>query len=180
CSAGSERRAGLVAGAVTVGSSLLFLLGALRIGVRAGSFELGALLAGDPVEAWAAACLVIGAIGKSAQVPLHFWLPRAMVAPTPVSAYLHAAALVAAGVFVLERVHGLLAPHALLVAALGAIGLASIAAGGAIALVADELKRILAGSTIAQYGYVLVLLSLGTDGALAGAPFFLVAHGLCK
>ena len=105
----------------------------------------------------AAALIAVAALAKSAQVPLHFWLPRAMEAPTPVSAYLHSAAMVAAGVLVLGRVHPLLARSEVVLDGLLVVGLVSIVVGGLLALAQDELKQILAHSTISQYGYVVVL-----------------------
>src|SRR5690606_20474252 len=117
------------------------------------------------------------ALAKSAQVPMHFWLPQAMVAPTPVSSYLHSAAMVAAGVFLLGRVHPLLDLSPGLQNVLMALGFASMAIGGVLALAQMEIKRLLAYSTIAQYGYVVVMLSLG---AVEGAAFYILAHALIK
>src|SRR5690606_8678417 len=179
----SARRAAMLALVVTMGSSLAFLAGALLVSMATGTTQLDALLRSErrgAVGTAALACLVFGSIAKSAQVPLHFWLPRAMVAPTPVSAYLHSAALVAAGVFVLMRLRPLLALEPAVIDALAWIGAASIAIGAAMALVADELKRILAYSTIAQLGHAMAMLGLGGDEGAAGAPFFLLAHGLPK
>jgi multicomponent Na+:H+ antiporter subunit A len=176
------QRAATTALIVTLGSSLLFLLAVLWISARAGTTQLAELRAieGGVVDTGVAACLVLGVLAKSAQVPLHFWLPRAMVAPTPVSAYLHSAALVAAGVFVLQRLRFLLQGAPEVLGALSWIGFLSIAVGGALALTADPLKRILAYSTIAQYGYALVLIAAGGSAGLAGGPLFLIAHGGAK
>lgn len=179
----AARRAASIALVVTVGSSLLFLLGLLLIGAETGTTflpELQGWLVQNNISSLAVACLIIGVLGKSAQIPLHFWLPRAMVAPTPVSAYLHSAALVAAGVFVLQRLRFILVAAPEVLEILYYIGFASIAIGGVLALVSDELKRVLAYSTIAQYGYVSVMLALGGKEGMAGAPFFIIAHGLCK
>src|SRR5699024_3314891 len=107
----------------------------------------------------AIACLAAGVLAKSAQVPLHFWLPRAMAAPTPVSAYLHSAALVAAGVFVLQRLHFLLEGAPWLLDGLFWLAFLSVGAGSLFALASDEFKRVLAWSTIAQYGYGLALIA---------------------
>jgi multicomponent Na+:H+ antiporter subunit A len=170
--------AALMALLVTAGSALLFLVGIFLLRAEAGSFDLGAVTrhVPGPRGTIGAALIAVAALAKSAQVPLHFWLPRAMVAPTPVSAYLHSAALVAAGVFLLGRFEPLL-----LAAGLGpplaAVGFASMAVGGALALVEDRMKRLLAYSTVAQYGYVTVLLGLG--GAVAAAVYVL-AHALAK
>ncbi len=168
---------------VTAGSSLLFLLGLVMIAAETGTTVLAELRGPDvaePIPDVALACLAAGVLAKSAQVPLHFWLPRAMAAPTPVSAYLHSAALVAAGVFVLQRLHFLLESAPWVLDALFWLAFASIGVGGFLALVSDPLKRVLAYSTIAQYGYGLALLAAGGKDGLVGAPFFIVAHGIAK
>jgi multicomponent Na+:H+ antiporter subunit A len=128
----------------------------------------------------AAALLAVGALAKSAQVPLHFWLPRAMAAPTPVSAYLHSAAMVAAGVLVIGRVHPLLARSQAVLDGLTAVGLASIFVGGALALAKDEFKQVLAHSTISQYGYVVTLYGIGGPAGAGAAAFYVIAHGIAK
>lgn len=175
------RRSATVALVVTAGSSLVFLVGVVLVALETDSTAIGTLgpefAKGSPV---AAACLAFGVLAKSAQVPLHFWLPRAMVAPTPVSAYLHSAALVAAGLFVLLRVHPILVGAPVVLSALALVGAVSILVGGALALVSDELKSILAYSTIAQYGYAVVMVGLGGDAGLLGAITFIMAHGICK
>src|SRR5690606_16110500 len=102
--------------------------------------ELVRLAEPGTTTAIAAALIAVAALAKSAQAPLHFWLPRAMEAPTPVSAYLHSAAMVAAGVLVLGRVHPLLATSDLLLDCLVAVGLSSIVVGSVLALAKDELK----------------------------------------
>lgn len=173
------RAAALLALLVTAGSSLLYLAGLLLIATRHGTTYLPDLLPTD-VSTLAAALIVAGVIAKSAQVPFHFWLPRAMVAPTPVSAYLHSAALVAAGVFVLQRLRPMLDGSAAVLTALLVIGFSSIFLGGVLALISDGMKRVLAYSTVAQYGYASVLIALGGADGNFGAPFFLVAHGICK
>ena len=174
-----SRAAAMLSLTVTGSTSLAFLVGALLLGVGWGSFDVGELAARvepGPRLTLGLACLAVGALGKSAQVPFHFWLPRAMAAPTPVSAYLHSAAMVASGVFLLQRFHPLFAREPAVLTALAAVGLVSMAVGSLFALAAWRLKRVLAWSTIAQYGYALVLGSLGG----AGAPLFVLAHGLCK
>ena len=176
-------RAAWVAFLVTAGSSLFFLLGSLLIAQETGSTALPQIrewLRQNELSRTALVLIVAGVIAKSAQVPLHFWLPRAMVAPTPVSAYLHSATMVAAGVFVLQRLRFAFAGSPEILDLIFAIGCVSIAVGGVLALVADRLKEILAYSTIAQYGFVLVVISAGGDKAMAGAPFIIVAHGVCK
>lgn len=174
-----SRNAALLALIVTAGSSLLYLVGILLIAARHETTFIPDLRDAE-ISTLAAALIVAGVIGKSAQVPLYFWLPRAMAAPTPVSAYLHSAALVAAGVFVLQRLRILLDGSPGVLAALLVIGFASIFLGGALALVSDSMKRVLAYSTIAQYGYASVLIALGGSYGDFGAPFFILAHGVCK
>ncbi len=166
---------------VTGGSALLFLIGLLLARAEQGTTVLAELEVPEGrLSALAAGCLIVGVLAKSAQMPLHVWLPRAMIAPTPVSAYLHSAALVAAGVFVLLRLRPLFGEFPGLLAPLVWIGFTSAILGGLLALCADRLKRILAYSTIAQYGHILVLIGLGGPHALVGAPLFIFAHGLCK
>jgi multicomponent Na+:H+ antiporter subunit A len=103
-----------------------------------------------------------------------------MAAPTPVSAYLHSAAMVAAGVFLLSRVHPLLALEPGLLDALLVVGLASMAVGGVLALGANGLKRLLAYSTISQYGYVVTMLGVGGKAGAAAACFYVLAHAIAK
>lgn len=167
---------------VTAGTSLPFLAGALLLASDAGTTTLVGLKdwsrsGGEDVVA--CSLIAIGLVAKSAQVPLHFWLPRAMVAPTPVSAYLHSAALVAAGVFVMMRLDFLLSTP-FVATALQIIGWTSIAVGSARALVEVHLKRILAYSTIAQYGYITVLVTLHGPESLPAAALYLFVHALAK
>jgi multicomponent Na+:H+ antiporter subunit A len=179
----TARRAALMAMLVTGISAVLLLAGILVLRFEYGTTQLPELFvqaqAGTPL-AVAGVLMAVGALAKSAQVPMHAWLPRAMAAPTPVSAYLHSAAMVAAGVFLLSRVHPLLAETGWLLDALLVVGFASMFVGGLIALVADELKQILAHSTIGQYGYVVVLLGIGGPYGAAGAAFYVLAHALSK
>lgn len=175
------RKASLIAASVTVGSSLLFLIGLVLVADASGTTVVSQLVEGGAEPSVVAAvCLVVGVLGKSAQVPFQFWLPRAMVAPTPVSAYLHSAALVAAGVFVLVRLRPLWEQSSLAAPVLLSLGFASIALGSVLALLSDGLKRILAYSTIAQYGYMVVVVALGSKAPMAEVAFMIVAHGLCK
>jgi len=177
------RGAALMALMVTGISATLLLMGAVLLYVEYGTFsvpELSARAEPGTLTTVAAALIAIAALAKSAQVPLHFWLPRAMAAPTPVSAYLHSAAMVAAGVLVLGRVHPLLAINDAVLDALLVIGFASIVIGALLALAQDELKQILAHSTISQYGYVVVLYGLGGSAGAGAAAFYVLAHGIAK
>ncbi len=177
------RGAAFMALLVTGGSAVAMLLGAVMLHAEYGTFSLPELFARahqSPVTTAAALLIAVAALAKSAQVPLHFWLPRAMEAPTPVSAYLHSAAMVAAGVLVIGRLHPLLALDPLVLDVLLVVGFASIAVGGVIALAQDELKQILAHSTISQYGYVVVLYGVGGPHGAVAAALYVVAHAIAK
>jgi len=177
------RGAALMALLVTGVSAVALLIGAVLLYVEYGTFSLPELFAraGDSRTTTAAAALVVvAALAKSAQVPFHFWLPRAMEAPTPVSAYLHSAAMVAAGVLVLGRVHPLLAKSDAVLDGMLVVGFVSIAVGGVLALVQEELKQILAHSTISQYGYVVVLYGIGGSTAAGAAALYVIAHAVAK
>jgi multicomponent Na+:H+ antiporter subunit A len=179
----SSRRSALMAFLVTGVSAVFFLIGALMLHARYGSFSLPELIARavpDATLTVAGALLAVAGLAKSAQVPLHFWLPRAMAAPTPVSAYLHSAAMVAAGVLLLGRFYPLLQRSELLLDGLFVVGALSMTVGGVLALTRDVLKQVLAYSTISQYGYVVVLYGLGGKYGAVGASFYVLAHGLAK
>ncbi|WP_448624959.1 hydrogen gas-evolving membrane-bound hydrogenase subunit E [Geodermatophilus sp. URMC 64] len=177
------RRSALMALLVTVVSAVALLIAAVLLYARYGTFSIPELL--DRAEPGAtttiaAALLAVAGLAKSAQVPLHFWLPKAMAAPTPVSAYLHSAAMVAAGVLVLGRVNPLLARSEAVLTGLLVIGTVSIVVGGILALGQDVLKQVLAYSTISQYGYVVVLYGIGGPAASGAAAFYVLAHGVAK
>jgi multicomponent Na+:H+ antiporter subunit A len=169
---------------VTTGVSAIALLVAiLLIHRETGTFALDdalrSLESGRSATI-AGVLIAIAGLAKSAQVPLHYWLPRAMAGPTPVSAYLHSAAMVAAGVFLLSRLHPVLALSEGVLNLLLVVGFASMAVGGVVALTRDRLKQLLAYSTISQYGYVVVLLGLGGDHAVVAACFYVVVHAVAK
>ena len=177
------RKSALMALLVTGVSAIFLLLGILLLHGLYGTFALPELIAlARPGQAHtlAVALIALGGLAKSAQVPFHFWLPRAMAAPTPVSAYLHSAAMVAAGVFLLGRTYPLIRLSDRLLDALLVVGLLSMTIGAVLALTRDKLKQVLAYSTIAQYGYVVVMLGLGTSAGVAGATFYVIAHALAK
>ncbi len=133
--------------------------------------------AGDTLPIIAAALLLGGAVGKSAQLPLHTWLPDAMAGPTPVSALIHAATMVTAGVYLIARTYGLflLAPPVL--EAVAWIGLATLLLAAFTAMAQHDIKRILAYSTISQIGYMFLALGVG---AFASGIFHLMTHAFFK
>jgi NADH-quinone oxidoreductase subunit L len=133
--------------------------------------------AGSPLAVAVAALLLVGAIGKSAQLPLHVWLPDAMAGPTPVSALIHAATMVTAGVYLIARMHGLfsLAPPVLHTVAV--IGVLTLLGAACSALVQRDIKRILAYSTISQIGYMFLALGVG---AWSAAMFHFLTHACFK
>jgi NADH:ubiquinone oxidoreductase subunit 5 (subunit L)/multisubunit Na+/H+ antiporter MnhA subunit/multisubunit Na+/H+ antiporter MnhB subunit len=165
---------------------LALLVSVVLIGSAAGTFwipeilERAELVRASPLFAPALLLVILGAASKAAQFPLHVWLPRAMAAPTPVNALEDSATVLAAGVFLLARLHPLFAGDPLWTLPMVAVGVASMLAGGILALTARDLKVILAYSTISQFGFVFVLLGYGGDAALAAALFFLFQHALLK
>jgi NADH-quinone oxidoreductase subunit L len=136
-----------------------------------------ASLFGQPVLFWACLCLFAGAVGKSGQFPLHVWLPDAMEGPTPVSALIHAATMVAAGVYLVARTYPLFeaAPQALTVVAI--IGGFTAIFAATMGLASNDIKRVLAYSTVSQLGYMM--LALGA-GSLAAGMFHLFTHAFFK
>ncbi len=179
------RAAALLAILVTGISAVGLLLAALLYYGEFATFNVPELERQVAANDWggstvAAALIMVAALAKSAQVPLHFWLPWAMAAPTPVSAYLHSAAMVAAGVFLIGRVYPLIALAPVLLDTLLVIGFASMIAGGILATTRTELKQILAYSTISQYGYVTAMFGLGGKAGVGAATFYVIAHALAK
>jgi multicomponent Na+:H+ antiporter subunit A len=179
----ASRPSALMALLITAGSAVLMLAGIVALWILGGTTAIPLLADYEPRGAAftiAVALIVVSALAKCAQVPLHFWLPHAMVAPTPVSSYLHSAAMVAAGVFLIARILPLVHRAAGVPEALIAVGFASTMIGGLLALSRDEMKRLLAYSTIGQYGYVVVLLGIGGAYGAIGAAFYVMAHALAK
>ncbi len=175
--------AAMTAMLVTGSSAICLLIGISILQHQYGTYSLDTLIAvATPGREFTTAMIliVVAGLAKSAQVPFHFWLPRAMAAPTPVSAYLHSAAMVAAGVFLISRFSPLIALSDETLDLLLLVGFLSIAVGGVLALTRDVLKQLLAYSTISQYGYVVVMLGLGGEKGAAGASFYVIAHALSK
>ncbi len=137
----------------------------------------GAVLWGVPVATLVTLLLFVGATGKSAQFPLHVWLPDAMQGPTPVSALIHAATMVTAGVYMIARLHFLYAMAPATLAVVAGIGAATALGAATIALVQDDIKRVLAYSTVSQLGYMFLALGVG---AWTAGVFHLVTHAFFK
>ncbi len=182
----SARTAALQALLITGTGGLALLAGLVLIGLAGGSFEFSALLTqGDVLRAhpqYLAMLLLVlaGAFTKSAQFPFHFWLPSAMAAPTPISAYLHSATMVKAGVYLLARLTPMLGGtdewHYLVTMA----GAVTMLLGAALALAQTDLKRILAYTTVSALGTLVLLIGLGTTLAIKAALVFLIVHSLYK
>jgi multicomponent Na+:H+ antiporter subunit A len=156
------------------------------LGQSGGSYELSVLLsrrdalAVGPQRTAAVLLVLAGAFTKSAQFPFHFWLPSAMEAPTPVSAYLHSATMVKAGVYLLARLHPLLGTTAEWQLLVAPVGLITLLLGALLAMQVDDLKRILAYSTVSALGLLTWLIGMGSEAALAAAVVFLLGHALYK
>lgn len=180
------RQGARMALAVTGGGGLALIGGLVLLGQIAGSYELGDILArGDLIQASplypvALVLILLGCFTKSAQFPFHFWLPHAMAAPTPVSAYLHSATMVKAGVFLLARLWPALAGTDLWFALVATTGLVTMVLAAAVALHRHDLKSILAYSTVSHLGLLTMLLGLGTPAAAQVAIFHLINHALFK
>ena len=174
---------------VTSGGGLVMFVGLLLLaraatpdGSIAVSFSQLAEqhLAGHPHYAAIVILIAIGAFTKSAQFPFHFWLPGAMVAPSPVSAYLHSATMVKAGIYVLARLHPTLGGTSLWIGLLATIGAFTFVLGGVLATLQRDVKLTLAYATISALGALTLLLGIGTTYALGGALVLLVAHACYK
>jgi len=178
-------RAGMKAFVINVVGDIGLVLAAFLIFRELGAFDYGEVFARAPevfsTNEWTvtAICLLllVGAFAKSAQLPLHTWLPDAMEGPTPVSALIHAATMVTAGVYLIARTHPLfvLAPTAADIAAF--TGLATLLVAATIALVMTDLKRAIAYSTMSQIGYMVVGVSIG---AYSAGMFHLMTHAFFK
>ncbi|HEX4085388.1 MAG TPA: NADH-quinone oxidoreductase subunit L [Chthoniobacteraceae bacterium] len=162
-----------------------FMLGILMLWVHTGTIyfdklqaAVPALAHSDPKFLWIATVLVFcGAVGKSAQFPLHVWLPDAMEGPTPVSALIHAATMVAAGVYMLSRVYFLVAASPVAQSVIAFIGITTAVGAALMATQQNDIKRILAYSTLSQLGYMVTAVGIAADNA---AMFHLFTHAFFK
>jgi multicomponent Na+:H+ antiporter subunit A len=179
----ASRRAALQALLTTTLGGLVMFVGAVILTVVADTTSIDAILADPPTGALvdaALVCLLVGALSKSAIFPFHFWLPGAMAAPTPVSAYLHAAAMVKAGIYLLARFAPAFAEAAPWRPILVTLGIFTMLLGGLQALREVDLKRVLAYGTVSQLGFISVVVGFGSrDTALAGLSL-VVAHAMFK
>ena len=178
-----SRGAALQALIVTTAGGLAMLVGLVLLAVAGGTSSLAELVASPPsgtVVTVAIVLVLVGALSKSALVPFHFWLPAAMAAPTPVSAYLHAAAMVKAGIYLVARLapgyHDTPGWQEIVVT----VGVVTMLLGGYRALRQHDLKLVLAYGTVSQLGFLTIVVGYGTrDAALAGLAL-LLAHALFK
>jgi multicomponent K+:H+ antiporter subunit A len=171
---------------VTGMGGLAMIAGMLILGQIAGSYDISdILLAKDAIQAseWylpALILILIGAFTKSAQFPFHFWLPHAMAAPTPVSAYLHSATMVKAGLFLMARLWPVLSGTPEWFWIVSSVGLITMLLGAVIALFKDDLKALLAFSTVSHLGLITMLLGFGTKEAALAAVFHIINHATFK
>ncbi|HSI57996.1 MAG TPA: monovalent cation/H+ antiporter subunit A [Ideonella sp.] len=183
----AEARAGArMALAVTGGGGLALLAGVLVLGQIGGSYELSVLLGrgaqvqADPRYPLALGLILLGCFTKSAQWPFHFWLPEAMAAPTPVSAYLHSATMVKAGIFLLLRLYPVLGGTGLFETVVSTVGLVTMVFAAYVAVFKHDLKGLLAYSTISHLGLITFLIGLASPLASVAAVFHILNHATFK
>ena len=179
----ASRSAALQALIVTTAGGLVMLVGLVMVSVGAGTPSLSELTGLAPRGTGvtiAVILILVGALSKSAIVPFHFWLPAAMAAPTPVSAYLHAAAMVQAGIYLIARLAPGFADTPLWHPLLLGLGLFTMLLGGWRALTQFDLKLLLAHGTVSQLGFLVVVVSFGTRTAALAGLALLLAHALFK
>src|SRR5688572_16136162 len=180
------RRGASMALTVTATGGLCLLAGVLMLGSIAGTYDLERVLAaGEQIRAHAwypaiIALVALGALTKSAQFPFHFWLPQAMSAPTPVSAYLHSAAMVKLGVFLMARLWPVLSGTDEWIWIVGTCGLITFVYGAYMAIFQQDMKGLLAYSTISHLGLITLLLGLNSPLACVAAIFHMLNHATFK
>ncbi|MDX1607129.1 MAG: proton-conducting transporter membrane subunit, partial [Candidatus Competibacterales bacterium] len=176
------RQGARMALAITGAGGLALLGGILLLGHIVGSYELSdVLVAGDRIKAHplylpALLLVLLGAFTKSAQFPFHFWLPHAMAAPTPVSAYLHSATMVKAGIFLMARLFPALGGSETWFYLVSSLGLITFVFAAYVALLKHDLKGLLAYSTISHLGLIVLLLGLDTRLAAVAGVFHIINH----
>ncbi len=182
-----SRRAARQALLITAGGGLALMTGFIFLEIiTASGYDLIAILAqpevveNNSLHTAAILLIAVGAISKSAQFPLHFWLPNAMAAPTPVSAYLHSATMVKAGVYLIFRFNPLFQDIALWHNLLGITGALTMSWGAFKAFQEDDLKKILAYTTISALGIFFMMTGLGGEAAMNAAIVYVMAHALYK
>lgn len=183
------RRSALTALVVTTFGGLSMLAGLVMLGHASDTYQISEILAGkeellgavsSSYLAWMIALILLGALTKSAQVPFHFWLPSAMAAPTPVSAYLHAAAMVKAGIFLVARFAPLFAQESVWQIMVLGVGMWTMLVGGWRALRQTDIKLVLAYGTVSQLGFLMIVNGLGSPEAAVAGLAMLLAHSLFK
>ncbi|MFC2970314.1 monovalent cation/H+ antiporter subunit A [Acidimangrovimonas pyrenivorans] len=180
------RQGARMALAVTGMGGLSMIAGMLILGQIAGSYDLSVILQhkdliqASPMYLPALILILIGAFAKSAQFPFHFWLPHAMAAPTPVSAYLHSATMVKAGLFLMARLWPVLAGRPEWFYIVATTGLVTMVMAAKIALFKDDLKALLAFSTVSHLGLITLLLGFGTEAGAVAAVLHIINHASFK
>jgi len=182
----ASRQGARMALIVTGSGGLALIAGMLLLGHIAGTYEIteilkrGEIIRSSPLLLPTLLLTLGGAFTKSAQFPFHFWLPHAMAAPTPVSAYLHSATMVKAGIFLLARLWPVFAPADAWFLIVAPVGLATMLIGAWIALFKDDLKALLAFSTVSHLGLTVMLLGMATPLAAMAAVFHVLNHATFK
>lgn len=182
----ASRRAAIQALVVTGGGGLALLAGFILLNQLTGQWELsslfgwGAAIQETDIYVGILVLVLLGAFTKSAQFPFHFWLPNAMEAPTPVSAYLHSATMVKAGVYLLMRMNPILGGSTLWGIILPVVGGITLLWGATMALKQTDLKQMLAQTTIASLGLLVMLIGVGTEAAFSAAVLYLLGHAFYK
>ena len=182
----AAQRGSRIALTITGLGGLCMLGGFILLGQVAGTYQIDALflqremIQASPYFTAILLLILMGALTKSAQFPFHFWLPNAMAAPTPVSAYLHSATMVKAGIFLLLRLSPILVGASLYHHLVTIVGLVTLCIGAFFAIFKEDLKGLLAYSTISHLGLMMCLIGIGTPLALAAAIFHMMNHATFK
>jgi multicomponent Na+:H+ antiporter subunit A len=181
-----SRQAALQALLVTGGGGLALLAGLVLVAMAAGTTSLSGIIAAretvlaHPAAMAAMLLIILGCFTKSAQVPFHFWLPNAMAAPTPVSAYLHSATMVKLGIYLLARLNPVYQGEDLWRDLLTVFGIATAVTGAVLAFRETDLKRVLAYTTITALGTLTMLIGIAPELSITAAVTFLVVHAFYK